>query len=700
MHTLANYCRFAGSCIFAPCLAGAFPNGILIGLLLLACGGGCGRVSPTSNDSENPGQAFNLAPFSRTIEPVSIYATHGAVANPTSVLTGKETLLSGMGSYIVVDFSREIGGIVTLNFTTASSNNESVGLAFSESSDFVGTNSDSSNGGPINTDGAIYASVMTTEPSSYTMPTKKVRGGFRYLTIFMNSNGSVGLGGISVAFSAVPLMAHPNAYPNYFYCNDDLINKIWYAGAYTVQTDIIVPTQGRVWGPPTSGWDNGATISGGASVLTDGAKRDRAVWAGDLGISTLTDYVSIDDTLSVRNALQRMYDSQMGSGELPMAGPPINIYDSDTYHLWTLLSSYNYFLETGDIAWLNSIWEKYKAGIAYITNKVNGPNGLLNVTGTNDWRPGQGGENLEANVLLYRVLATGTSLAAEQGDFSLAGEYWNEAATLKARINNILWDAAEGAYRDTPGSGIYPQDGNSLAVWFDVADSVSKSDSVSTYLATNWNALGATTPEWSGNISTFAGSMEIQAHFKASHDLDGLALIRREWGYMYNNPQGSKTFWEGFNADGSFAFNGSYMSNSHGWATGPTSALTFFVLGIVPTGIAGRQFSVIPHPGDLKHVEGNLTVAEGKEVVVRYDHANGDSFSMTVDSTKNTGSTAVIGIPKFSASRRVFINGAAAWEGDSFLGAGGVASADQDSNYIYFRDVQAGSRTFAYGGAL
>ena len=152
MHTLANYCRFAGSCIFAPCLAGAFPNGILIGLLLLACGGGCGLVSPTSNDSENQGQAFNLAPFSRTIEPVSIYATHGAVANPTSVLTGKETLLSGMGSYIVVDFSREIGGIVTLNFTTASSNNESVGLAFSESSDFVGTNSDSSNGGPINTD--------------------------------------------------------------------------------------------------------------------------------------------------------------------------------------------------------------------------------------------------------------------------------------------------------------------------------------------------------------------------------------------------------------------------------------------------------------------------------------------------------------------------------------------------------------------
>ena len=70
---------------------------------------------------------------------------------------------------------------------------------------------------------------------------------------------------------------------------------------------------------------------------------------------------------------------------------------------------------------------------------------------------------------------------------------------------------------------------------------------------------------------------------------------------MLNSPLGTgSTFWEGYLANGQFGYGGSYMSTAHGWATGPTSALTFYVLGIRPDNV------VHPAPGDLKSAEGSL----------------------------------------------------------------------------------------------
>ena len=650
-----------------------------------------------------PGQQFNLSPTSHQVVPVKIYQSTGVVANPSYVLSGKPTLFSGQGSSITLDFGQEVGGLVTLHFGGASTANESLGLAFSESTDYIGTSSDGSNsasgGGAGPTDGAIYASVGI-DASSYTMPNNKLRGGFRYLTLFMNSGGVISLDGISLNFTPAPNMPDPSAYPNYFYSNDTLLNQLWYAGAYTVQTDTIAPDTGRVY-PGNTGWDNSAVIAAGTSVLSDGAKRDRAVWPGDVGISAATAYVSTADTVSVQNVLQRMYDSQQSSGELPFAGPPINFYGSDTYHLWTLIGTANYYVYSGNLAWLQSIWAKYKLGIKFSLAKVNGAHGLMNVTGSNDWARGdQGGENIAANAMLYHALMTGSSLATAVGDTATAQSYLSAAATLKANINAALWDNTVGAYRDNPSSTLYPQDGNSLAVWFDVVSTPLNAGRVADYLKSNWNTYGSRTPEWNNNISPFAGSMELMAQAKALHDTDVLALIRREWGYMFNSPRGTKTFWEGYAADGSpSAYASWYTSYSHGWSTGPTSLLSFYTLGITPTASKGTQYSVIPHPGDLTHVEGQLQVDSGKLIKVSYDNPATGGFSMTVDTSSNTGSSGVIAVPRGGLNPAVSINGSTAWDGQSFVGSSGIASADADAYYVYFRGVQPGQRTLATAAA-
>ena len=53
-------------------------------------------------------------------------------------------------------------------------------------------------------------------------------------------------------------------------------------------------------------------------------------------------------------------------------------------------------------------------------------------------------------------------------------------------------------------------------------------------------------------------------------------------GFMLGNENGTNsTFWEHYRTDGTFD-GGAYMSNAHGWATGPAAALTFNTLGIRP----------------------------------------------------------------------------------------------------------------------
>lgn len=61
----------------------------------------------------------------------------------------------------------------------------------------------------------------------------------------------------------------------------------------------------------TYGWSNTGVLGPGDTIIVDGAKRDRAVWPGDMGIAVPSTFVSIGDLASVKNALQTMYNVQV-----------------------------------------------------------------------------------------------------------------------------------------------------------------------------------------------------------------------------------------------------------------------------------------------------------------------------------------------------------------------------------------------------
>jgi hypothetical protein len=257
-----------------------------------------------------PWQTDIFAPSTRTVRPRKILSL--PKAQVISQYPGPASL-TGNGSALVFDFAKEVGGIISVNYS--SSGPGRLNLAFSEAKNWIGEWSDVSNGKFKGPDGHIYGDIEKAGPGQYVMEDRHLRGGFRYMTLFLttppNTNTTVNITDIKLELSFQPTWSYLQAYQGYFHSSDELLNRIWYAGAYTLQTNSVPTKTGRQVPFLLSSWANNATLGPGSTILVDGAKRDRAVWPGDMGIAVPSTFVSTGDLESVRNALQVMFDYQV-----------------------------------------------------------------------------------------------------------------------------------------------------------------------------------------------------------------------------------------------------------------------------------------------------------------------------------------------------------------------------------------------------
>lgn len=266
-------------------------------------------TGPAAPSFPGPWERNNHSPSSRTVSPVHILSSDGSIQSKFPGMAS----LQGNGSLLIFDFGQEIGGIVTINYEAQGTG--MLGVAFTEAKNWTGEWSDSSNGsfGP---DGAIYGNVTSTSSGSYTAPDEKLRGGFRYLSLFSITEGNITIDirDITLEISYQPAWSNLRAYGGYFDSSDSLLNRIWYAGAYTLQTNAVPPNTGRQYPLISTGWLNNAFLgSNGSSIFVDGSKRDRACWAGDLAIAVPSILVSTGDSYSVGTSLQMQYDHQVFS---------------------------------------------------------------------------------------------------------------------------------------------------------------------------------------------------------------------------------------------------------------------------------------------------------------------------------------------------------------------------------------------------
>ncbi|KAK3325690.1 Six-hairpin glycosidase-like protein [Apodospora peruviana] len=458
-----------------------------------------------------------------------------------------------------------------------------------------------------------------------------------------------------VVCNAYPAQAgNGRNYTGYFYSSSSLLNRIWYAGAWTLQLSTIDPRQGSALidynraidhnHSPVGSWYSNFTIANGSSVTTDGAKRDRVVWPGDMYMAVPGIAVSTYDMVSVRNALDTLYHHQYGDGSLPYAGPPMGFQGefSDTYHLHTLLGTFNYFLYTEDVDWLRMRWTAYLAALEVSIAKVDTMD-LLHVSSVADWlRPGMTGHNLEASAMLHAVLTKSKLLATwlrhvdnnTSSSCSIDTNYSSLIKSWTATQERIetglarLYCPSTGLFSDNIGARschgdahVDPQDGNSWALISKLnltqsnlpfvspksphrshrhlPSGVPSARNISSSLRKRWNRFGAPAVEFPNVISPFASGFELLAHCAAGEIDAAVELALLEWGYLLDGPGfTNSTLAEGFRVDGDMQYpaywSAARNSHAHGWASGPTAVLMTEVAGIEVSRPGGGSWHVHP----------------------------------------------------------------------------------------------------------
>ncbi|KAJ7653391.1 glycoside hydrolase family 78 protein [Mycena rosella] len=607
----------------------------------------CAALAP-----KGPWDAFNYAPASKIVKPVSVRSISGQVQGAQRLVqdSNAQATFTGNSSFVVLDWGKEVGGLLSLTIIDATPSSQ-FSFSFTESPEFINPDhsDDSCHVVPTQDSDGVQSFRAPLTKGFLTQTIGQQRGGFRFLTIVSNSADALTISNISLAITFMPHWDNLRAYPGFHDVN--FLTKLWYAGAYTVQTNTIDSHEARQQPCPSfGGWANNA--SGGpveGPILVDGAKRDRG-----LGISTHTELVSLNDLLPTKNALTVMFTTQdPATGALQYSGPPINAQGSDTYIAWSLIGTHNYFLYTGDLAFVETVWANYTKALGFLESQVD-ETGLADVPVAfqNDWgRDGGAGHNSAFNALLYRTLVTASDLATHLGDASLAATYLANSTLIKAAYNTLLWDADAGLFRDNDAlDSIHPQDGNSLAVLFNLTTSDAQNKAISEGLTQFWTPIGPLSPELNDTIIPFIGGFEVQAHFIAGEGERAIDLLEKEWGYMlYTNLSVQSTLLEGFTANGSlgyraaagYDFDHSYTSHAHGWATGPTPALTFYLLGIQLTSVQGATWSIAPVLSGLLAAQGGMETGLGFFGVNW--QVNGTTLTITVDTP--AGTQGVVTLP-------------------------------------------------------
>jgi alpha-L-rhamnosidase len=442
--------------------------------------------------------------------------------------------------------------------------------------------------------------------------------------------------------------------------------------------------------------------------IVDGAKRDRAIWVGDLNVEGPTVFYSTGESAYLKSSLQLLGSYQLSSGFVTGALPPqtplhtganqpgtVGTY-SASYSTYWVLGLASYYRYTGDTAFVQQEWPVLQAELAWDAAQLDS-RGLF-ITNSDDGRdwdfydPVKTGAVTAYNLLYYKALLDGATLAAATGRSTT---YAQQAATLKTAINAHLYNAGTGLYtlNDTNTTAV-AQDANALAVLYGVA--ANPTAVLATLKSRLWTSPYGPVPfsADTGNmavISPFISGYELDARLANNDTLNAESLLTTEWGHMAGaGIDQTGTTWENVAAGDGTPGLDKGTNLSHGWSTTPTAALSGYVLGIQPDTAGYATWLVQPHPGDLAWAEGQAPTPHGAIAVSWAGEAGVQQFSMQV--TAPAGTSGTIAVPTYGVANPVVaVNGVTAYSGGAFSPVGGVGGAHADAAFVYLTGVQPGT---------
>lgn len=716
-----------------------------------SAGGGDPWTNPSYAPTRGDWRPYLLAPASREVPAVSVVGAvnkQGSLDSPASSVgassAGATLTYSGsdptQSPRLTLDFGKEVAGNLALTVTSTSPNPPKLRAAFSESLLFMsadgstGMYGDQANstssvlgllGGadPYRLPNDYESHPLTVPPHPAGTPPSTVqdtaiRGGFRYVALFLESPGSVTFNSVRVEFTAAPKQPDLRDYKGWFLSSDNLFNKLWYSGAYTIQTDTIDPKQGGCVPPPPLTTDNPNCPNGeGDTILVDGAKRDRLPW-GFTNFEESVAYTSTQDYTSPLNNIKTRLDLQRENGFIPGTSPgtlntsSVLLGPFLELHAFTTRSAYDYILYSGDMTFATTYFARIQRAEAYTLTFMDS-SGLINDTSfgcLHNIGYAECAHTTTINVLAYQSLIAAAGYADLVGQPAQAQTWRQNAADLASAMNAKLYDPVRGAFiQSTESSGVISQEGSAAAVHYGIAPP-GNAQRILAYLKTaNWNQYGsaiwdrpggnmksgadATLP-WARYNDPYPSYYETIARIEQNNDQDAAELMRRYWGHMLDDDvryPGSPplTMWERESLDGLPTlvtnFPAELVSQSHDWGAGPTAALTSKVLGVTPVLPGFARFQVRPHPLDLEWVQGQVPTPSGP-IHVAVDTGSQQLGLFTLDVTVPTATQADVSVPLLGAPRIITVDGEAR------------EPNGQDGHYATYSGVGPGTHHFQYGG--
>jgi alpha-L-rhamnosidase len=623
----------------------------------------------------DPGKfAYPKAVYVVGESPGNVRNIRGLKAPGGGVTTIAETGLNanGVGSpSLILDLGVNVGGYVEIG--VRASDGTPIRLGYSELLDYLtpqgDTRGDGAIGGPNFSFGVSDDPEGRTDVFQTTAPAQfrsaGIRGAQRFISLQLEGTGTAAIDYVRVRTEH--LHPGPRRYGGYFLSSDDALNRIWYAGAYTFALDSFRDLR---YASPT--------------VVTDGAKRDRAIWAGDLAIENLVGNYTLRSAPNVlRASLQAFSCLQYSDGQLsPVTqitvqcprDPPAPVDDASQfppsaqpvpdlgnlrlpqYTAAWIIALRDYYMLTGDRRFAHLMMPVVRRGLAYFLARLDG--GLYRTPSkdlTFNWHPldPAGGIDTHTNASVFRALLAGAQLERRVGlGRRAANADLQQAAALRSAMLARLWDPRVGAFignSDDPRQN-HTQDAQVESILGGVTAPGQSQEAlrfIDSRLLTPFGVANGEfddDPYMSRYISPFISSTELLARLSVGDTSGALSLMRRTWAPML--ARGPGTVWESMQLNGVPKSGG--ISLAHGWGGGPVPALSGYVLGIRPTAPGYRHWIIAPQPGDLRFAQGQAPTPHGP-IASRW-RRGGHLFKLTVAAPRGTSGVVQLPLPRHAGT--------------------------------------------------
>ena len=379
--------------------------------------------------------------------------------------------------------------------------------------------------------------------------------------------------------------------------------------------------------------------------ISDGAKRDRLPWTGDLDWAFDSGWYAFGDRMDAMNTLRILAFHQNPEGfvygtcypenkEKPKSGE-YGYYQSDMFAAWFAVSAFTYYRLSGDLAF-HEMYGVIRDCLEYLWRYVDETDGLFDQRyetskGLWDHVLGDTGKNTYTNLILLEALQNAAAYAKERGEAAYAAKCESRAARLREGIFRYLYDAELGGFIKRKGWRELCDMANPFAMGKHLVNSMQAAQ-IAAHAEQVTHAYGKITILMIHGLYDYGYAEEAKKllYGKLPLYIDGFYYSSVDWMSVIGHPDLPETVYECMhNPPFDFGPNLNWGDLSHP-DSGVSGVISGHIAGIQAAGTGFSSVKICPHPGDLKKIECEVPTRYGKiEMRLKADEA-GSSVTVSL----------------------------------------------------------------------